>query len=166
MRKVCRDQNMTVKDCINPSYFRQLMLVSRVMYSANLHANIPQSDPFICGGMSYITIPITVTTNQHLSVDYPACCHSATQLPRNIMFGNVSEQLKMATIWSNRDQDLANDSCVKTYAKNETAMIRLICSFIAKKHRAQEIVGTQSKFWAWLVTDWGGFLSDSVAAAI
>ena len=48
MRKVCRDQNMTVKDCINPSYFRHVMLASRVMYSANLHANITQSDPFIC----------------------------------------------------------------------------------------------------------------------
>ena len=84
--------------------------------NALLHA----LDEILCGSSNYRPlIPATPTLHVNRSViltilpdhiywlvlqckskpvDYPACCHSATQLPRNIMFGNVSEQLKMATI--------------------------------------------------------------------
>ena len=35
MRKVCRDESMTVKDCINPSYFRQVIVAVKTLAGYN-----------------------------------------------------------------------------------------------------------------------------------
>ena len=44
----------------------KVMFAPRVMYSANLHANIPQSDPFICIGISWQKQTIVIKYDKYI----------------------------------------------------------------------------------------------------